>query len=375
MKRNGFQVIVVLVFALLVLAGLLARSIMYTVDERELAVILQFGQPVASRTEPGLYFKLPFVQEVRRLPKTLQYWQAVEEIVDLPTADGKKIEVSAWAIWRITDPGKFVQVLRTVDNAENAVRVRVRAAIRDVITSYDLAEVVRSSDRTLTYSFQSQLLDSDELPVPQEPEELQQAAQPGAIRTIQIGREKIMRQIFNKVEEQLRAEGEDAQGARKIDRGINLVDVGISNIGFVPAVREAAFERLKAFMESIASRYFNAGVQRKQEILNQTKAEVEKILGEGEERSNVIRGQVDAQIIDKYAQAIRETGDFYTFIRTLEVYEKSFGGQTRLILTTDSDLFRLLKDTARPAGPPPAVETPATAEAAPDAAGDGAPEE
>lgn len=144
------------VLMLIVIVGLLVLSgSVFTVNERELAVVLQFGQPVNAIDAPGLYFKIPMVQEVRRLPATKQFWRSSESdtLVDLPSKDGKKIEVSAWAVWKITKPESFVRVLRTVENGERAVKVRVRAVIRDVITSYDLAEAVRSTDRELTYSF------------------------------------------------------------------------------------------------------------------------------------------------------------------------------------------------------------------------------
>ena len=157
------------------------------VDERELAVILQFGRPVKSIEEPGLYFKVPFVQEVRRLPKTLQFWQSVEDIVDLPTADGKKIEVAAWTLWKIRDPLKFVQALRTVDNGELAVRDRVRAAIRDEITGHNLAEVVRSTSRDLTYSFRFEL---PEMKLSGDDAEAPGPVQPGANERIELGREE-----------------------------------------------------------------------------------------------------------------------------------------------------------------------------------------
>jgi membrane protease subunit HflC len=331
-----------LVLAVVILGALLilGRASMFVVDERELAVILQFGKPVSSIDEPGLYFKTPFVQEVRRLPKTLQFWRSTEDIVDLPTADGKKIEVAAWALWRIDEPLKFVQALRTVTNGELAIKDRVRAAIRDEITSHDLAEVVRSSRRELTYSFRFELPDQAGDPA-DAVEPGQSPAQPGVREQIEIGRVRILQQIKDSVRTRLEG-GQEGE----IDRGVQLVDVGISNIGFVPAVREAAFERLKAFMDSIASGYVNAGEQRKQEILNQTAAEVEEILGEGEEQSNVIRGTVDAEIIQQYAQAITETGDLYNYLKLLEVYEKSLSGRTRLILTTDSELFRLLKESS-----------------------------
>jgi modulator of FtsH protease HflC len=344
---NRGPVLALAVIVLLVGGFILGRSVMYTVNERELAVILEFGNPVASRTEPGLYFKTPFVQEVRRLPKTKQFWRSNDRdpLVDLPTADGKKIEVSAWAVWRIVDPEKFVRVMRDMDNAERAVQVRVRSAIRNAITKHDLTEVVRSTDRRLTYSFQFELPDTEAVAV--EGEETG-PAQPGAITRINVGREKIMAQVKAEVMKQL----SDAVDGDETDRGIELVDVGISTIEFVPIVREAAFERLKAFMESIASGYYNSGVQKKQEILNMTRAEVEKLLGEGEQQSSVIRGNTDAKVIADYAKAIEETGDLFDFTRTLEVYTNSLQGKTRLILTTDSDLFRLLKQVEGTAARP-----------------------
>ncbi|SFI65798.1 protease modulator HflC [Planctomicrobium piriforme] len=342
MSRN---VLIVIAAVVLILGLLLYRSFLFTVSERELAVLVQFGNPVKSITQPGLYFKLPVMQEVRRLPKTQQLWRssASETLVDLPTEDGKKIEVSAWAIWRINDPEKFVRVLRTVDNGENAIKLRVRSVIRDVIGSYKLSEVVRSTNRELTYSFR---LDSPSTPMAGDPTVVG-AAQPGEIQTISIGRQKLMDLI--KADIRKRLQGTDpAEGATggSVDRGIELVDVGISHIGFVPLVREAAFDRLKAFMESIAAGYYNAGVQRKQEILNQTQAEVEKILGEGAAQSSMVRGKIDAEAIEKFAVVITETGDFYNFTKTLELYEQALGGNTRLILTTDSELFRLMKSSA-----------------------------
>ena len=96
-------------------------------------------------------------------------------------------------------------------------------------------------------------------------------------------------------------------------------------------------------MQSIASRYTNEGERHKQEILNRTDAEVQKLLGEGSEEASAIKGKVDAEIIDVYAKAITRTGEFYNFIRTLEAYEASFGGETRLILSTDSPFLSLLR--------------------------------
>lgn len=362
MNSSRIQKILIAILVVLILAVFIGRSVMYTVNERELAVVVQFGDPVASRTDPGLYFKMPFIQEVRRLPATKQFWRSNDTsgaLVDLPTEDGKKIEVSAWAIWRVTEPRQFVQVVRTVDNAESDhIQPRVRSAIRNAITAHNLSEVVRSTPRTLTYSIQAVEFEEpeaaaededkeagdadDEQPLPED-----QGVKPGEIHEITVGRQKIMEQVEETIRQRL-----EESGTGEENRGLELVDVGISNISFVPSVREAAFERLKASMEAIAAKYENAGIQRKQEILNQTQAEVEKIEGEGEEQSQIVRGQADAEIIQQYAEAIQKTGDFYNFIRTLEANKEALRGKSRLILTTDSELFRLLKEAGEAETPP-----------------------
>lgn len=361
----GLTVLLLLIFPL-------SRSMLFTVNERELAVVLRFGEPVASYTEPGLHVKSPIIDEVRRLPKSLQFWNAAggEILVDLPTADGKKIEVTPWAIWRITDPIRFVEILRTVENAEARVQTFVRGEMRDVITSNALAEVVRSSNRELTYTFQVEPELSGA--TPQEGGQMDQSAaekveesqdapeklmlpQPGTTDKIRVGREKIVAKIKQVVQQRLANTEKGERGGR----GLEVVDVGIARIDFVPVVQEAAFDRLIAFMESIAALYTNEGERRKQEILNRTEAEVQKILGEGKQEANTVRGQVEAEIIEAYAKAITQTGDFYNFVRTLEVYQQALKGNTRLILTTDSSLLKLLKEGVAISDSKPPTEKPA----------------
>jgi membrane protease subunit HflC len=108
-------------------------------------------------------------------------------------------------------------------------------------------------------------------------------------------------------------------------------------------VREAAFDRAISLMEAIAVKATSEGEQRKKEIINKAQSDSQKIEGEGKKQANALKGRVDAEIIDAYAKAIREAGEFYNFTRTLEIYKEALKGDTRLILTTDSDLLRLLK--------------------------------
>ena len=141
-----------IILGVTLLLAILSPTMLYVVDQRELAVVLQFGKPVAERTEPGVYLKVPFIQDVVKLPSTRQFWgdTAGNPLSDLPTKDDKKIEIVPWAVWRVKEPKVFVQTLVTMEEAERRVSEFVRGAIRDVITQYDLAELVRSTDRPLT---------------------------------------------------------------------------------------------------------------------------------------------------------------------------------------------------------------------------------
>lgn len=332
--------ITALVFLWSLFLVLVVPATFYVVDQRESAVVLQFGKPVAERTEPGIYLKIPWIQRVSKLPATRQFWGGGTQHIlpDLPTKDGKKVDVMPWAVWRIKGPKAFVQRLRQIDNAEQRVAQFVRGAVRDAITQYDLAELIRSTDRELTYSFTPERMLS-KVKIDQTQDQKREV-----VGKIEFGREKILEQIKADAMRRLATDtsigGKDGAGS---GRGIELIDVGISQVEFVPTVREAAFDRLIAFMESIAALYENEGEREKQEILNRTKAEVQKIEGEGKQQANETRGEVDAEIIQMYAKAITEAGEFYTFVRTLEAYKESLGPDTRLILTTESDFLGLLK--------------------------------
>jgi modulator of FtsH protease HflC len=356
---NRSRIAALLVGIALVLAIPLGQSMLYTVSERELAVLLQFGEPVASRTEPGLYFKFPLIQEVLRLPKTLQVWHGTgpaEKLVDVPTADGKKVEVTVWAVWRITDPAQFVQTLREVRNGESRVKEFVRSTARDTITTHNLAEIVRSSNRKMTYTLglPPEILAKAGGPASKTGESEQEqtildfVVPPEAKESITKGRLKITSQIKDDAQRALAQDGQRHGQGRTKGRGIELVDVGLSRIEFVPQVREAAFDRAISLMESIAVKATSEGEQRKKEIINKAQADSKKIEGEGKQEASILKGRVDAEIIDAYAKAIREAGEFYNFTRTLDVYKEALKGSTRLILTTDSELLRMIK-TIEPA--------------------------
>lgn len=380
---NSRRLILIAITVGLLLLVPLGRGFLFTVDEREMAVVLRFGKPVVTHAEPGLKFKIPFIDEVRRLPRTYQFWsgEGADLLPSVITKDTKQIEVTPWAVWRISDragdPERFLAVLRSVDKAESRLATEfVRGAMRAEIRKNYLAEVVRKSDRKLSLTFQvetempglpnestqedsedSQEGEANEKEAatedagvisPQDPGEggevvADKAAlirspsltrsEEKSVKRVGMGREEVVGAVRDSLRSDLKEGG----------RGIELIDVGIAKIDFAATVRDAAFERLIADMESIAEEYRSQGERVKAEILAQTQAEVDKIEGEGKGEANKIRGEVEAEIIKKYAEAIKETGEFYDFIRTLEAYQKAMGANTRLVLTTDSEMFRLLK--------------------------------
>ncbi len=335
--------LIIQIIAVLGLLFILLQFVVYTVDKRELAVVLRFGEPVRAQTEPGLNFKVPFVESVRFLPSTLQFWgDAQSEVLpDLPTKDNKKIEVIPWAVWKINDPIAFVKRMRTMENAENRVAQFVRGATRDVITTYDLEDLVRSTDREMKMA---------QLEFDQEELELLQDALPDADLVAQpktrgiVGRTAILDKIDGIARANLAASGDENDR----NRGIELVDLGISHIDFVDTVRKTTFDRWISERDAISTRNVKEGEQQKQEILNRTTAEIERIRGEGQRTASETRGVADAEVIKRYADAISEVGEFYTFVRTLEAYEQSISEDTELILTTENDFLRQLKDIGEP---------------------------
>src|SRR5205823_8990877 len=213
------------------------------------------------------------------------------------------------------------------------------------ITTHNLAEIVRSTNRKMTYTLGlppemvARAGVPGQKPADSEPDQamLDFIVPPEAKESVSLGRLKIVDQIKETAQHALAEDGQRQGQGQVRGRGIELVDVGLSRIEFVPQVREAAFDRAISLMEAIATKTISEGEQRKKEIINKTQAEVQKIQGQGTQEANILKGRVDAEIIDAYAKAIRETGDFYNFTRTLEVYKEALKGETRLILTTDSE--------------------------------------
>ena len=350
-----------------VLAGLailliISPFFVFVISERELAVVLQLGKPVREYNNPGIHFRIPFLETVERLPKTKQYWggDAATPINDVNTNDNKKIDLTPWAVWRIQNPKTFVQRLRTIDLAEQRVAQISRSAIRDVIGQYDLAEVVRTTDRALPSTDDSLALVTELTEINKDalPEELKTLEKPVQPSSIQIGRTKLLDLIRAETQKRLTETVEEG-GADGV--AIEIIDVGISQLMFVESVRQKTFDRWVSEREAISMLIVKEGEKKKAKILNAARAESEKIEGLGQKEASETKGKADAEVIRKYAEVIGKDPEFFSFIRTLQAYEKSIGKDTRLILSTDSEFLHLLKNRQAGFENSPAAQNPAPA--------------
>ncbi len=293
-----------------------AVGMFYTVDEGEQVVITEFGRPVGKPiVDAGLKVKTPFIQQVHRFEKRILEWDGSPN--QIPTKDKKFIWLDTTARWRIKDALKFYQALGTEEFAQSRLDDIIDSAARDLVTAQLLIEVVRDSDRVLT-------LDMEVLE-----EEVGQAGEP--LEEIQIGRERITRMILEKVQETVP------------QFGIELVDVRVKRINYVDEVRQKVFDRMISERQRISEKYKSEGEGEAADIMGQKQKELERIQSEAYKEAEQVKGDADAEAIQIYADAHGQDPEFFAFLQTLETYRQATNPNTKLILTTDSELYSYLK--------------------------------
>lgn len=311
------------VFLLILVAGVIVlASSAYTLDEAEQAIIVQLGAPVGEPvTEPGLHFKLPFVQEVRRFDKRLISWDGDPN--QIPTRGEQFISVDTTARWRIADPLLFMQRVQNERGATLRLNDILDSVVRDHISATDLVEIVRSKDWQVSREDieRAQAAETDEQIL---------------LQKVSTGREELVRSILEKAQEQMPS------------YGIELVDIRIKRINYVEAVEQRVFERMIAERQRIAEQFRSEGQGRAAEIDGDTQRQLALIQSEAARRAELIRGEADAEATRIYNEAFGADPEFFAFFRTLESYSRSLGGKTTLMLGNETDYLRYLKTTVPP---------------------------
>ncbi len=258
------------------------------VDETEQVVIVQLGKPVRNITEPGLNFKIPFIQSATFFEKRLlEYDSAPNTIL---TEDKKNLILDNYAQWRISDPLKFMQTMRTQALAQSRLDDIIYSSLRVQLGTHLMHEIVSTMRDSLMHKVTQ-----------------------NATLTAQ-------------------------------EYGIEIIDVRIKRADLPRENEQAVFDRMKAERERMAKQFRSEGDEEAVKIRAETDKEREIILADAYKKAQEIRGDGEAQAIRIYAQAYQSDPDFYEFVRTLDAYKEVFDEKTKFVLTPESDFFRFLKE-------------------------------
>jgi membrane protease subunit HflC len=305
------------IWLVLIALGLIVLfSSAFIVTETEQVIITQFGKPIGEPvTEPGINFKVPFIQNANFFEKRFLEWDGDPN--QLPTKDKRFIWVDTYARWRISEPLLFFQRLRDELGAQSRLDDILDGETRTAIAKHNLREVGRSTNRK-----------------PQYDETVIGIEEVDSLMLIIAGREVITREILT------------ASSERVKDLGIELLDLRFKRINYIEEDRMKVYDRMITERNRIAEKFRSEGQGEASKILGQKERELKRITSEALETSLEIKGDAEALATEIYAEAYNrseEAREFYRFIKTMETYETTFGTDDWLILSSENDFFRYLK--------------------------------
>lgn len=282
---------------LIIFAGIVVLLIIvynlftFTVDETKKAAVLRFGEIIKLAEEPGLYFKIPFVQSVKYLEDRVLNYDIQPR--DILTSDQKRLIIDNYAIWRVGDPRLFIEATRgSLLNAQSRIDDIVYSDLRNILAKHTLDEIV--SAKRLEY--------------------LQQVTE--------LSRDKLGK------------------------FGIVLIDVRIKRADLPTEIEKAVFSRMRSERERIAAQLRAEGEEKAKQTTSSADKDKEIILADARKEAEKIMGEGDAQALETYANAYNQDPEFYRFWRTLESYKTALGAGSRIVLSTDSDYLKFLEGMA-----------------------------
>jgi membrane protease subunit HflC len=297
---------------LILLFVVLAGRVYYIVNETEQVVITQFGAPVGTViTDAGLHFKWPW-RNANFFAKNILDWDG--DPSQIPTLDKTFIWVDVFARWMIMDARRFFEKVNNEVAAHAQLDSILNAATRNIVQSHPLIEMVRNTNRKM------EVLTSP----------IEGRADP-VDKGVGIGREQLMDMV------------KERAGPKLEELGIRLVDFRVKRINYIQEVQERVFERMIAERKQIAEKYRSEGLGEKQKIEGRMERELKTIQAEAYRASEEIKGRADASAAGIYAQAYGQDPEFYSLVKTLDLYKKLPEKQIDLILSTESDFFKYMK--------------------------------
>jgi membrane protease subunit HflC len=282
----------------------------FIVEEGKQAVVTQFGRPIGDpKTEAGLYFKIPFIQQITEFDKRIFIWNGDPN--QIPTNDKTFVYLDVTARWRIEDPLLFLQAVRTEARAQTLLDDIIGGTVRDLINKNDLIEIIRSSDWSLETM----------TPSNQEP-----GSRP------ERGRDVISDQVL-----------EIASRATP-QYGIEMRDVLFRRVNYIETVRQTVYNRMISERKRIAAEKRSMGEGQKARILGTVDRELKEIISTANREATQIRGKADAEATKIYGDAFNQDPEFFAFLKTLESYDDIISGNTSLIISSNSDLYKYLRN-------------------------------
>ncbi|MFP4468973.1 MAG: protease modulator HflC [Bacteroidales bacterium] len=309
--KKRYTAIIITAIVVFILAG----SSIFIVDETQQAIVTQFGKPVGGpRVNPGINFKAPIIQKVQFFDKRYLKWDGDPN--QIPTQDKRFMHVDTYARWQITDPLQFFIRLRDEQSGQSRLDDILDGETRNAVASHLLLDLVRSTNRTPEV-YEAYL------------EELE------ILEEITVGREEIEAMVLERANE------------RTSDLGIVILDFRFKRMNYVTEVRERVYDRMISERNRIADQFRSEGQGEALKIEGDKERDLAEIQSEAVKEADMIRGRADARATEIYASAYnrnRAARELYGFLRSMETLEKSLDEETSLILTTDNELLRFLKE-------------------------------
>ncbi len=305
------QIAQFLLVGLVLLAIVLVYDGFFILEEGKQVVITQFGAPVGDPvTDAGLHFKMPFVQKTQVFEKKIQIWDGDPN--QIPTNDKTYVYLDVTARWRITDALQFLQAVKNEARAQSLLSDIIDGTVRDMVNKNDLIEIIRSSDWSI--------------------ETMSPTTAASAIGTKpKNGRDQISNQVL------------EIASRVTPQYGIELIDVMIKRVNYIDSVRLKVYDRMISERKRIAAEKRSMGEGQKAEILGTVDRKLKEVISTARRDALLIKGKADAEATRIYGDAYSQDTDFFNFLKTLESYPVMVGGNTSLVLSSDSDLYRFLK--------------------------------
>ena len=303
--------ILLAIFVIVILIGLSGSA--FIVQEKDQVVITQFGRPVREAIiEPGMYFKVPLIQVANYFEKRYMEWNGDPNQV--PTKDKKFIFVDTYARWQITDPLQFFKRLTNERGAQSRIDDILDGDTRNFIANNNIEEAVRTSNR-MPVSADIEIIDD-------------------SLAKIYVGREKIQQMILESANKQT------------VDLGIEILDFRFKRINYVQEVQDQVYERMKSERFRIADKFRSEGQGEASRINGEKERELKNIQSLAFRDAELIKGKADATAAAIYAKAYDQSSQsrsLYSFLKSMETFEKTFDGKTSIFISTDSELYKYLK--------------------------------